>query len=109
MKYELETNIKRISFPCPEMGFRVNHGKCVKCSIVNNPNDCWEKNVRKEIQQDCDIENEQNAEAYAVCPRLCATCGCPFSLDTINRSYKPVIALGSGTVFSCVYFNQIYR
>ena len=66
MKYILPENLKTYPFPCDDCKDCVTYTRCKKhCPEAYRS--CWENNLRKDLQLDCDVENEQHFGKYVVC------------------------------------------
>lgn len=73
MRYQLPDDIKRHHFLCTEAQTLTTYRGC-KRRCPETYRQCWEQYLRKELQRDCDIENETNARRFVTCPNCGERC-----------------------------------
>lgn len=102
MKYILPENLKTYPFPCDDCKDCVTYTRCKK-HCPETYRSCWESNLCKDLQLDCDVENEQHFGKYVVCHKcgsgdvigcgfnrfMCADCGATMSYD--QSDYKEIM------------------
>lgn len=67
MKYELPDDLKRYKFFCSDTFTAVNYNSC-KRHCHSDFRHCWEHHLRRDLELDCQVDNERKAERYVKCP-----------------------------------------
>ena len=70
MKYELPDDLKRYKLFCNDAFTGVNYNMC-KRHCHSDFRHCWEQHLRRDLELDCQVDNERKAERYV----KCSTCG----------------------------------
>lgn len=68
MKYYLPEDLKRHLFVCDQKTDMTTYRGCKRRCHKEDCRQCWELHLRKDLQRDCDIENETNARRFVTCP-----------------------------------------
>lgn len=74
MKYKLPEDLKRRCFLCAEVQTLTTYRGCKRRCHKDDCRQCWERHLRKDLQCDCDIENEYNARRFVTCPNCGERC-----------------------------------
>ena len=71
MNYNLHENLKTYTFFCEEVNDFVRLSRCKRlCPATYRK--CWESKLRQDLELDCDVENERQAEEYICCSHCCS-------------------------------------
>lgn len=89
MNYNLPENLKTYTFFCEEVNDFVRLSRCKRlCPATYRK--CWESKLRQDLELDCDVENEKQAEEY-IC---CFSCG---SENMVGMAFNRFMCLDCGS------------
>ena len=66
MKYELPDDLKRYKFFCSDVLPSVTYNSC-KRHCHSDFRHCWEQHLRKNLELDCQVDNERKTERFVKC------------------------------------------
>lgn len=73
MKHELPDDLNRKKFFCSDALAGVTYNNC-KCHCHSDFRHCWEQHLRRDLELDCQVDNERKAERYvkgSACGKTC--------------------------------------